>query len=159
MLFTASDFGRTLTSNGAGSDHAWGGNAFMLGGPVNGGKIYGDYPILATGGPLDPGRGRLLPTTSVDEYTAELATWFGVPQSELSTILPDGTGGAALADESPDFLWGPAGEYVVFREGPGGLRDGNHLWSARADGTGKRKIAKQLGVGVSTVTRILAEAI
>ena len=89
VLFTASDFGRTLTSNGAGSDHAWGGNAFMIGGNVNGGKIYGDYPVLSTGGPLDIGRGRLLPTTSVDEYVAELASWFGVPYAELSTVLPN----------------------------------------------------------------------
>lgn len=89
VLFTASDFGRTLTSNGQGSDHAWGGNAFMLGGNVNGGQIYGQYPVLATGGPLDLGRGRLLPTTSVDEYAAELATWFGVPSAELSTVFPN----------------------------------------------------------------------
>jgi uncharacterized protein (DUF1501 family) len=89
VLFTISDFGRTLTSNGLGSDHAWGGNAFMLGGSVNGGRIYGQYPILATGGPLDIGRGRLLPTTSVDEYGAELASWFGVPAAELSTVFPN----------------------------------------------------------------------
>ncbi len=89
VLFTISDFGRTLTSNGLGSDHAWGGNAFMLGGNVNGGRIYGQYPVLATGGPLDIGRGRLLPTTSVDEYGAELASWFGVPSSELNTVFPN----------------------------------------------------------------------
>jgi uncharacterized protein (DUF1501 family) len=89
VLFTVSDFGRTLTSNGLGSDHAWGGNAFMLGGPVNGGQIYGQYPVLATGGPLDIGRGRLLPTTSVDQYSAELASWFDVPKTELSTVFPN----------------------------------------------------------------------
>lgn len=89
VLFTASDFGRTLTSNGAGSDHAWGGNAFMLGGGVNGGRIYGDYPVLATGSDWDIGRGRLLPTSSVDEYNAELASWFGVPSAELATIFPN----------------------------------------------------------------------
>jgi uncharacterized protein (DUF1501 family) len=89
VLFSASDFGRTLTSNGAGSDHAWGGNAFMLGGSVNGGAIYGQYPVLATGNDLDIGRGRLLPTTSVDEYCAELASWFGVEASEMSTIFPN----------------------------------------------------------------------
>ena len=89
VLFTASDFGRTLTSNGAGSDHAWGGNAFMLGGGVNSGKIYGNYPVLATGSDWDIGRGRLLPTTSVDEYSAELASWFGVPPAELSTLFPN----------------------------------------------------------------------
>lgn len=89
VLFTASDFGRTLTSNGLGSDHAWGGNHFILGGAVNGGKIYGEYPVLATGGPLDIGRGRLLPTTSVDAYMSELASWFGVPPVELSTVFPN----------------------------------------------------------------------
>jgi uncharacterized protein (DUF1501 family) len=89
VLFTASDFGRTLTSNGAGSDHAWGGNAFLMGGAVNGGTIYGQYPELATGNPLDVGRGRLLPTTAVDEYCAELASWFGVQPGELPTIFPN----------------------------------------------------------------------
>jgi uncharacterized protein (DUF1501 family) len=89
VLFTATDFGRTLTSNGAGSDHAWGGNAFLLGGDVAGGKIYGEYPVLATGSNLDIGRGRLLPTTSVDEYCAELASWFGVAKTEMDTVLPN----------------------------------------------------------------------
>jgi uncharacterized protein (DUF1501 family) len=89
VLFTASDFGRTLTSNGLGSDHAWGGNHFVLGGPVRGGKIYGQFPILSTGGPQDVGRGRLLPTTSVDAYGAEMASWFGVPSSELTTVFPN----------------------------------------------------------------------
>jgi uncharacterized protein (DUF1501 family) len=91
VLFTASDFGRTLTSNGLGSDHAWGGNHFVIGGSVNGGKIYGEYPVIATGGPLDIGRGRLLPTTSVDAYQSELASWFGVPPEELSTVFPNAT--------------------------------------------------------------------
>lgn len=89
VLFTASDFGRTLTSNGLGSDHAWGGNHFVVGGPVRGGKIYGQYPVLSSGGPNDIGRGRLLPTTSVDAYSAEMASWFGVPSSELTTIFPN----------------------------------------------------------------------
>ena len=89
VLYTASDFGRTLTSNGSGSDHAWGGNHFIISGSANGGKIYGEYPILSTGGPYDIGRGRILPTTSVDAYMAELAGWFGVPQSEISTVIPN----------------------------------------------------------------------
>ena len=91
VLFTASDFGRTLTSNGLGSDHAWGGNHFVIGGGINGGRIYGQYPVLAQGGPNDVGRGRLLPTTSVDAYGAELASWFGVPSSELQTVFPNST--------------------------------------------------------------------
>ena len=89
ILYTASDFGRTLSSNGSGSDHAWGGNHFIIGGSANGGKIYGNYPSLAMGGPLDIGRGRVLPTTSVDAYMAEIAGWFGVPQSELATVIPN----------------------------------------------------------------------
>ena len=89
VLYTASDFGRTLTSNGSGSDHAWGGNHFIISGSANGGRIYGDYPILSTGGPNDLGRGRILPTTSVDAYMAELAGWFGVPQSEITTVIPN----------------------------------------------------------------------
>ena len=89
VLYTASDFGRTLTSNGSGSDHAWGGNHFIISGSANGGKIYGEYPILSTGGPLDIGRGRILPTTSVDAYMSELAGWFGVPESEITTVIPN----------------------------------------------------------------------
>ncbi|HSH09493.1 MAG TPA: DUF1501 domain-containing protein, partial [Oceanipulchritudo sp.] len=89
VLFTASDFGRTLSSNGLGSDHAWGGNHFVVGGGVNGGRVFGQYPVLAPNGPLDVGRGRLLPTTSIDAYMAELASWFGVPPSELGTIFPN----------------------------------------------------------------------
>jgi uncharacterized protein (DUF1501 family) len=89
VLFTASDFGRTLTSNGLGSDHAWGGNHFVIGGGVNGGQIYGQYPVLGRGGPLDIGRGRLLPTTSIDAYQGELASWCGVPPDELGTVFPN----------------------------------------------------------------------
>jgi len=88
-LFTASDFGRTLTSNGRGSDHAWGGNHLVMGGAVNGGRIYGNYPGLSLGNPLDTGRGRLIPTTAVDLYCTELASWFGVPASEMETVLPN----------------------------------------------------------------------
>lgn len=87
--FTSSDFARTLSSNGRGSDHGWGGNAFVMGGAVKGGEIYGEYPSLALGNPLDTGRGVLMPTTSLDQYFAELALWFGVSPSELSSILPN----------------------------------------------------------------------
>ena len=88
-LFLASDFGRTLSSNGRGSDHAWGGNAFVVGGAVNGRKIYGGYPDLYADNPLDVGRGRLIPTTSVDAYFAELALWLGVPRADLPLVLPN----------------------------------------------------------------------
>ena len=87
--FTASDFGRTLSSNGRGSDHAWGGNMMVMGGAVQGGDIYGSYPSLALGGPVDTGRGRLIPTLSVDEYFADLALWFGVPAADLDQVLPN----------------------------------------------------------------------
>ena len=90
VLYTASDFGRTLTSNGSGSDHAWGGNHFIISGSANGGEIYGEYPDLAlNNSSTDLGRGRILPTTSVDAYMAELANWYGVPQSEMSTVIPN----------------------------------------------------------------------
>ena len=90
VLYTASDFGRTLTSNGSGSDHAWGGNHFIISGSANGGEIYGEYPDLAlNNSSTDLGRGRILPTTSVDAYMAELVNWYGVPQSEISTIIPN----------------------------------------------------------------------
>ena len=92
VLYTASDFGRTLTSNGSGSDHAWGGNHFIISGSsnINGGEIYGEYPDLAlNNSSTDLGRGRILPTTSVDQYMAELAYWYGVPNSEISTVIPN----------------------------------------------------------------------
>jgi uncharacterized protein (DUF1501 family) len=91
IAFTASDFARTLSSNGDGSDHAWGGNHMVMGGAVNGGRIYGAYPeSLAPGNDLDIGRGRLIPTTSTDEYHAELARWFGIGNdSNLELVLPN----------------------------------------------------------------------
>ena len=61
----------------------------VLGGAVNGGDIYGTFPDLFLGNPLDTNRGRLIPTTSVDELFAELATWFGVPAPDLELILPN----------------------------------------------------------------------
>ncbi|HVU34382.1 MAG TPA: DUF1501 domain-containing protein [Opitutaceae bacterium] len=87
--FTASDFGRTFTSNGDGSDHGWGNHQIIVGGAVKGGDIYGSMPSLAIGGPDDTGRGRWVPSTSVDEYAATLATWFGVSATDLPTVLPN----------------------------------------------------------------------
>jgi uncharacterized protein (DUF1501 family) len=87
--FTASDFGRTLSSNGRGSDHAWGGNHLVMGGAVAGGDLYGAFPQLYPSNPLDTGRGRLIPTTSVDAYAAQLALWFGVPRADLPLVLPN----------------------------------------------------------------------
>jgi uncharacterized protein (DUF1501 family) len=86
--FTASDFGRTLTSNGDGSDHGWGAHHFVIGGAVRGGTIYGTFPTVALGTGEDLGSGRLLPTTSVAQFAATLATWFGVPAGSLGDVLP-----------------------------------------------------------------------
>jgi uncharacterized protein (DUF1501 family) len=86
--FTASDFGRTLTSNGDGSDHGWGSHHFVMGGAVKGGRFYGALPLVSVNGPDDVGQGRLLPTTSVDQLAATLATWMGVPATDLPLVLP-----------------------------------------------------------------------
>ncbi|OWQ46968.1 Tat pathway signal protein [Roseateles noduli] len=86
--FTASDFGRTLSSNGDGSDHGWGSHHLVMGGAVKGGRFYGAAPTVAVNGPDDVGQGRLLPTTSVDQLAATLALWMGVPMADLPGILP-----------------------------------------------------------------------
>ena len=85
--FTASDFGRTLTAND-GSDHGWGSMHFMLGGAVNGGRFYGSAPVVANDGPDDVGQGRLLPSTSVDQYAATLGKWLGISDADLLKVLP-----------------------------------------------------------------------
>lgn len=87
--FTASDFGRTLTSNGDGSDHGWGSHHLIMGGAVNGQQIHGEMPPLVIDGPQDTGRGRIIPTTSVDQYGATLAKWFGVANNDLDSIFPN----------------------------------------------------------------------
>ncbi|MEM1223165.1 MAG: DUF1501 domain-containing protein [Verrucomicrobiota bacterium] len=99
LTFEASDFNRTWTPNGnnfetAGTDHGWGTHCFVVGGPVDGGKFYGQFPDLIVGGNNDVpnrGRGRWIPTTSVDQYAAMLAKWFGVPENstEMATIFPN----------------------------------------------------------------------
>jgi uncharacterized protein (DUF1501 family) len=99
--FTASDFGRTLASNGDGSDHGWGGHHFVVGGAVRGKRFYGTAPPLSVADTKDSagnylpanqwhvGQGRLLPSTSVDQYAATLARWFGVGSAELPGVLPN----------------------------------------------------------------------
>jgi uncharacterized protein (DUF1501 family) len=87
--FTASDFGRTLQFNGDGSDHGWGGHHFIMGGAVKGGRFYGTAPRVAVTGDHQVGQGRLLPSVSVEEYGASLASWFGASSSELATIFPN----------------------------------------------------------------------
>lgn len=86
--FTASDFGRTLTSNGDGSDHGWGSHHVVLGGAVKGGRYWGTLPSVTVNGPDDVGQGRLLPTTGVDQLGATLATWMGVGATDLPSVLP-----------------------------------------------------------------------
>jgi len=87
--FTASDFGRTLASNSDGSDHGWGSHHFVMGGAVKGGKFYGTAPHVSVDTDDQVGQGRLLPSTSVDQFAARLALWFGVSPTELPGILPN----------------------------------------------------------------------
>ncbi|MEO5960359.1 MAG: DUF1501 domain-containing protein [Opitutaceae bacterium] len=87
--FTASDFGRTYNPNADGTDHAWGNLQWVMGGAVAGGDIYGTMPSLELGANDDTGRGRWIPTTSVDEYNATLARWFGVSDANMPVVLPN----------------------------------------------------------------------
>jgi uncharacterized protein (DUF1501 family) len=87
--FTASDFTRTFPCNGFGSDHGWGGHHLVVGGAVKGGATYGKFPTLAVNGPDDTNTGRWIPTTSVDQYAATLAEWFGVDSNNLDTVFPN----------------------------------------------------------------------
>lgn len=99
VTFTASDFNRTLTANNtdvtkAGSDHGWGGHALVMGGAVRGRDLYGHFPTLKTGavtGSLDAGssRGRWIPGTSVDQYSAMLTSWMGAGSNEIGAIFPN----------------------------------------------------------------------
>ncbi len=96
--FTLSDFGRTLQPAGSGaqivgSDHAWGNHHLIMGGAVRGNRLFGTYPTLALGGPDDTDggsspRGRWIPTTSVEQYAATLATWYGLSSSDLTAVFP-----------------------------------------------------------------------
>jgi len=94
--FTASDFGRTLTSNGNGTDHGWGGHNFVFGGAVSGGQVVGAIPSYARQDNPDDAiddngefAGRIIPTQSVGQYGATLARWMGVPEQSLTSMFPD----------------------------------------------------------------------
>jgi len=94
--FTATDFGRTLTSNGNGTDHGWGGHNFVFGGAVQGGQVIGAMPSYAQVGNPDDAiddrgnfAGRIIPTQSVGQYGATLARWMGVPEEALTSMFPD----------------------------------------------------------------------
>lgn len=89
LTFTMSEFGRTLSSNGNGTDHAWAGNAMVIGNPVKGKKIYGSFPNLALKSNIDLGNGVLIPDLANDLYFAELALWFGLKPSDLHDVFPN----------------------------------------------------------------------
>jgi uncharacterized protein (DUF1501 family) len=108
-LFTASEFGRTLRSNGEGSDHGWGSHHMVVGGAVKGGKFYGapgtnNFPVVAMGTNTDVGEGRLLPTIGTDEYAATLGRWFGLSTDELKIVLPNLSKFAQFTDHNIGFL-------------------------------------------------------
>jgi uncharacterized protein (DUF1501 family) len=84
-----SEFGRTLTSNGDGTDHGWGGVQMVMGGAVNGGQFFGEIPDLALDSDDDFADGRMIPTTSMDQYVATIAKWFGLSDLELLEIFPN----------------------------------------------------------------------
>jgi uncharacterized protein (DUF1501 family) len=100
ITVVGSDFGRTLTSNGNGTDHGWGGNMFVVGSDIDGGKIYGEYPSLSLNGELDIGGGVLIPTTSIDEVFAEIAYWFGVEKKDLKDYIPNIENFYSLSNQS-----------------------------------------------------------
>ena len=89
LTFTTSDFGRSLTSNGNGTDHAWGGNSIIMGTAINGGKIFGEYPSLELESDLDIGGGVLIPTTSTDQMYAKILKWYGLKDKSILRILPN----------------------------------------------------------------------
>jgi len=87
--FTASDFGRTLTANSDGTDHGWGSHHFVVGGAVNGQDMYGTYPVIGSNQANDMGAGRLIPTTSIEEYAGTLARWFGLSDGQVRQVFPN----------------------------------------------------------------------
>ncbi len=90
VVFTASDFGRTVIDNGNGTDHGWGGHHFVAGGQVQGRRLYGEVPFAdVESNSYTRSRGRLIPTVSVEQYAATMGSWFGLNSAELRTALPN----------------------------------------------------------------------
>merc|ERR1711879_471924 len=90
VLVAESDFGRSLTSNGAGTDHAWAGNYFILGGSINGGRIYNEFPTsLLEGNEQDAGRGRLIPKYPWESMMVPVAEWMGADAMHHASIFPN----------------------------------------------------------------------
>jgi uncharacterized protein (DUF1501 family) len=88
--FSLSEFGRSLQPSGSGSDHGWGNHQVVLGGAVQGGRVYGSFPAFALGGPNDSGnRGVWIPTTATDQFGATLASWFGLTAGQLPAVFPN----------------------------------------------------------------------
>jgi uncharacterized protein (DUF1501 family) len=87
--FTASDFGRTLTSNSDGTDHGWGSHHIVTGGAVQGQDMYGQYPVIGSNQANDMGAGRLIPTLAVEQYAGTLARWFGLSDSQIKEVFPN----------------------------------------------------------------------
>jgi len=107
-IVTVSDFARTLTSNGRGTDHGWGGNMMMLGGKVNGKKIHGAFPDdLTAESRLNIGRGRLIPTRSWESLWNAVGEWMGVQPSQMDTVLPNKKNFAANQMWTKDDLFKP----------------------------------------------------
>lgn len=87
LTFTASEFGRTITGNGDGTDHGWGSHLFAFGNPVSGGEVYGSMPSLVVDGPDDSRNGRIIPTISADQYASSIANWFGFDEAERLSLF------------------------------------------------------------------------
>ena len=135
-IVSLSDFGRTLTSNGLGTDHAWGGNHFVLGGGVQGGQIFGQYPTaLMDDSDLNIGRGRILPTTSWEALWQPLAEWLGVDSAHMPRVLPNARNFAPPQLISKQALFGGAGSVPssMMRRVERSETDGVH---GDAEGTG-----------------------
>merc|ERR1712139_184539 len=90
VVATGSDFGRTLSSNGGGTDHAWAGNHFIIGGNVKGGHVYNDFPSsLLLDSEQDLGRGRLVPKVPWENMMVPIAEWMGVQEQQHTSVFPN----------------------------------------------------------------------